>query len=296
MGCGGITQARPSWLPANLFPFESRFILIDGHSVHYIDEGSGPVLLLLHGNPTWSFLYRDIIRELRNTFRCIAMDYPGFGLSQAAEGYDFLPASHARVVDAFAESLGINRFSMMVQDWGGPIGLWVASRRASQVERLIIGNTWAWPIDGDRHFERFSNLMGGTVGRFMIRHFNAFVNLMIPMTVKRRRLSSETMAAYRSPFPTKNSRMPTWIFPREIVKSRSFLAEVESGLKRLASKPALIVWGDKDIAFRTPERERFEMAFPNHRTLILEGAGHYIQEAAPEEIVEAIRDWWQAPD
>ena len=286
-------SARPNWVPRTLFPYESRFMDIHGHSIHYIDEGSGPVLLLLHGNPTWSFLYRDIVRDLKGSFRCIAMDYPGFGLSQAAEGYDFLPASHARVVDAFVESLGIDRFSLMVQDWGGPIGLWVAGHRTSQVERLIIGNTWAWPIDGDQHFERFSKLMGGTIGRFMICHFNAFVNLMIPMNVKRRHLSSETMAAYRSPFPTEDSRMPTWIFPREIVNSGDFLTEVESGLERLASKPALIVWGDKDIAFRAHERERFELAFPTHRTLILEGAGHYIQEAAPEEIADAIRDWWQ---
>jgi len=283
---------RPSWVPVGQFPFESRVIHVDGHAVHYIDEGCGPVLLLMHGNPTWSFLYREIIRRLKDRFRCIAMDYPGFGLSRAAEGYDFLPASHARVADAFIESLGIDRFSVMVQDWGGPIGLWVAGRRASQVENLIIGNTWAWPIAGDKHFERFSKLMGGTIGRFMIRNFNAFVNLMIPMNVNRRRLSSESMAAYRGPFPTKDSRMPTWIFPREILNSSGFLTEVESGLLHLRSKPALIVWGDRDIAFRAKERERFEETFPNHRTLVLKGAGHYIQEAAPEEIAIAIKQWW----
>jgi len=284
--------ARPAWVSQTLFPYESRFVDIHGHSIHYIDEGSGPVLILLHGNPTWSFLYRDIIRELKSSFRCIAMDYPGFGLSEAAEDYDFLPASHARVVDAFVEALEVERFSLMVQDWGGPIGLWVAGRRAAQVERLVIGNTWAWPIEGDKHFERFSALMGGTIGRFMIRHFNAFVNLMIPMNVKRKRLSSETMAAYRGPFPTRDSRMPTWIFPREIAKSRGFLAEVESGLLKLASKPALILWGDKDIAFRAQEQRRFETVFPEHRTRILEGAGHYIQEAAPEAIATAIKQWW----
>ncbi len=285
------SRTTPGWIPTDLFPFESRFVGIEGHRIHYVDEGSGPTLLLLHGNPTWSFLYRDIIRRLKAHMRCVAIDYPGFGLSQAAEGYDYRPASHAKVVEAFVDSLGIGKFFIMVQDWGGPIGLWVAARRASQVQGLIIGNTWAWPIDGDRHFERFSDLIGGPIGRVLIRHFNAFVNVMVPMNVKGRRLSSKVMAAYRGPFPAKEDRMPTWIFPREIRRSREFLAEVEAGLAKLAAKPALILWGDRDIAFRTKERKRFERTFPAHRTLILEGAGHYIQEAAPDEISEAIMEW-----
>jgi len=282
----------PDWVPRGLFPFVSRFVNIQGHSIHYIDEGTGPALLLLHGNPTWSFLYREIIKDLRHQFRCIAMDYPGFGLSQAAEGYDYLPASHAKTVDAFVESLGIGKFSVMVQDWGGPIGLWVAARRAAQVQSLIIGNTWAWPIDGDKHFERFSDMMGGVLGGFVIRHFNAFVNVMIPMNVKRRRLSREIMKAYRGPFPTKDSRLPTRIFPREIRRSRDFLAEVERGIEGLATKPVLIIWGDRDIAFRDKERKRFEEAFANKKTLVLTKAGHYIQEAAPAEISQAISQWW----
>ena len=282
---------RPSWVPNDLFPFASRFVEVDGHTIHYIDEGSGPTLLLLHGNPTWSFLYRKIIKELKAEFRCVAMDYPGFGLSQAAEGYDYLPASHAKVVDAFVELADIGEFSVMVQDWGGPIGVWVAARRSEQLQGLIIGNTWAWPIDGDRHFERFSDLMGGPIGGFFIRHFNAFVNVMIPMNVKRKRLSRKVMAAYRGPFPTKNSRLPTRIFPRAIRWSRGFLEEVQAGLAELVAKPALILWGDRDIAFRDRERKRFEAAFPDHRTVILKGAGHYIQEAAPDEIAEAIMAW-----
>ena len=88
---------RPAWVDDELFPFESRFVDIDGHSVHYVDEGSGPTLLFLHGNPTWSFVYREVIESLRDEFRCIAVDYPGFGLSSAAPGYRYLPAEHAQV-------------------------------------------------------------------------------------------------------------------------------------------------------------------------------------------------------
>lgn len=285
--------ARPSWVPEAEFPFESHFLEIEGHRVHYVDEGEGPVLLLVHGNPTWSFLYRHLIRELRTRFRCIAVDHPGFGLSTAAPGYDHKPASHARVLAELIRRLDLPEFTPMVQDWGGPIGLWAAAQHADRVRGLIIGNTWGWPITGDRHFERFSGMMGGPVGGFLIRHFNFFVNVMIPQNVKRKKLSADALRAYRGPFPTKDSRLPTWIFPHEIVHSAEFLAEVESGIERLRDKPALICWADRDIAFRLQERERFESIFSRHRTIELPGSGHYIQEDAPDEIGAAIRRWWE---
>ncbi len=153
---------------AEHFPFESRFVTVQGHRIHYIDEGSGPTLLLLHGNPTWSFLYRHLVLRLRDRFRCVAVDHPGFGLSVAGPGYDFMPASHAAVLEAFVLALDLRDFGMMVQDWGGPTGLWMAARQAERVAGLIVGNTWAWPIDGDPHFERFSKLMGGPIGAFSI--------------------------------------------------------------------------------------------------------------------------------
>ncbi|MGW3964247.1 alpha/beta fold hydrolase [Amycolatopsis sp. NPDC005003] len=96
---------RPAWVDDELFPFESRFVAINGHTVHYVDEGAGPTLLLLHGNPTWSFVYRDVIRALREEFRCVALDYPGFGLSSPRPGYRYLPEEHAQVVAAHLQTL-----------------------------------------------------------------------------------------------------------------------------------------------------------------------------------------------
>lgn len=146
-------------------------------------------------------------------------------------------------------------------------------------------------MNGDPHFEVFSRIVGGPIGRFFILRHNAFVNLLIPAGVKRAPLAPEVMDAYRAPFPTPVSRVPTAIFPREILRSRDYLAEVEAGLERLRDRPALILWGTKDIAFRLRERTRLERCFPRHRTVVLEGAGHYIQEDAPTEIVAAVRAW-----
>jgi haloalkane dehalogenase len=284
-------MSRPGWVPDELFPFESKFAEIGGARVHYVDEGSGPPLLLLHGNPTWSFLYRDIIKGLRDRFRCIAPDYPGFGLSAAPAGYGFTPVEHARIVEELVvEELDLSGITMMVQDWGGPIGFSVATRNPDRFAAFVIGNTWAWP-KSDRGTQVFSRFMGGRVGGYLILHRNVFVERIIPGGVKRKKLSTEVMNAYRGPFAAVESRKPVHVFPREILASRPFLAEVERGLPALSDRPALIVWGDKDVAFREPELRRWEQVFPNHQTVRLEGAAHYIQEEAGDEIAAAIGEW-----
>jgi haloalkane dehalogenase len=281
---------RPSWLPEELYPFESHYAQVGGARLHYVDEGGGPPLLMLHGNPTWSFLYRRIITGLRDRFRCIAVDHPGFGLSRAGPGYGFTAAEHSSVLGQFVLELDLQALTMMVQDWGGPIGFGVATRHPDRFAGFVIGNTWAWP-KSDMGTQVFSRLLGSPIGGYLIRRRNFFVETVIPSSLKRTKLDERTMDAYRGPFPTPESREPVHVFPREILASRPFLAEIERGLGALRDKPALIVWPTKDPAFRERERRRWEEIFPDHRTLILEGAGHYIQEDAPDEIVAAIREW-----
>jgi haloalkane dehalogenase len=281
---------RPSWVPQDLYPFDSHFAEVQGTRVHYVDEGSGPPLLLLHGNPTWSFLYRDVIKGLRERYRCIAPDYPGFGLSGPATGYGYTPAEHAAVVEQLILRLDLREVTMMVQDWGGPIGFAAATRHPDRFAAFVIANTWAWP-KSDPGTQLFSRLMGGPVGRRLILRRNFFVEQIIPGGVRRRTLPAAVLDAYRGPFPTPESRRPVHVFPREILASRPFLAEVERGLPALRDRPALIAWPTKDVAFRQRERRRWEATFPDHRTVLLEGAGHYVQEDAADEIVAAIRGW-----
>ena len=261
--------------------------------MHYVDEGEGPPLLLLHGNPTWSFLYREMIKGLRDRFRCIAPDYPGFGLSRAPAGYGYKPAEHAAVMERLVEQLDLRGATMMVQDWGGPIGFSVATRHPDRFTAFVIGNTWAWP-KSDPGTQLFSRILGGPIGGFLILRRNFFVEKIIPGGVRRRELPPAVMDAYRGPSRTPESRRPMHVFPHEILASRPFLAEIERGLPTLRDRPALILWPTSDVAFREPERLRWEQTFPDHRTVVLEGAGHYIQEDAPEEIVAAIREWSEA--
>ncbi|MGX9675213.1 alpha/beta fold hydrolase [Mycobacterium sp. HM-7] len=280
---------RPAWVDDDLFPFESHFIEIDGHTVHYVDEGSGPTLLMLHGNPTWSFLFRDVIRLLRNDFRCVALDYPGFGLSTPKPGYRYLPEEHADVVTAFVDALDLKDVTLVGQDWGGMIGLAVTQRRPGVFDRLVLANTWAWPVNGVLHFEAFGRIVGGFPMRFLVRQLNLLVNAFIPTGHHRRKPTEAEMDHYRRALATAERRQASAVLPGRVLASRDFFMEVEAGLPTVAQLPTLIIWGDADIAFRTQERERLEATFPDHTTVIVEGAGTYVESDAPDEFASAIR-------
>ncbi len=284
---------RPPWVSDELFPFESRFVDLDGHTIHYVDEGEGPTLLLYHGNPTWSFLYRDLIAGLRDRFRCVAWDYPGFGLSEAAPGFGFTVAEHLAVAERFVETLDLRDVTPFVQDWGGAIGVGVATRHPERHRAFIVGNTSVWPADARTRV--FSWMMGGPVGGFLIGRFNVVAAKIVPFGHRRRKLTYEERHHYTAPFPDAEARRPTHVFPHEIVAAEPLLREVSGNLDRIAHLPALIVWGDADFAFKEGERRRWEAALPNSTTHILQGAGHYIQDDAPDEIVRVISDWWDAP-
>lgn len=286
---------RPSWVDDGLYPFTSRFIELDGHVVHYVDEGSGPVLLMLHGNPTWSFVYREVIASLRDEYRCVALDYPGFGLSVAARGYGYQPADHAGVVTAFLDRLDLADVTLVVHDWGGPIGLYAAGQRPDRFGRLVLANTWAWPSNGELRAEMFARVMGGLIGRGLIRRFNLFVNALVPAGHRRRKVSGLEMAHYRNALATQERRNACAILPGAITGSREFLADVEKSLTALRRLPALIVWADADMAFGDRDRERLEAAFPDHTTVVVRGAGHFVQSDAADEMSQAIREWPDRP-
>lgn len=284
---------RPGWVPEHLYPFQSRYLDGAGSRIHYIDEGSGPTLLFLHGNPTWSFLYRNIVLELRDSFRCIALDYPGFGLSSAGEAYDHSPAAHADAVESLVTKLDLRDVTLMGQDWGGPIGLTVATRHPERFRGFVLGNTWAWHLNGIPHFEFFSRAMGNPVAKLLIRNANIFVNVMIPAGTASR-VPPEVMAAYRGPFSELDAREPTWQFAKELLASEPFMRTLETGLQKVSHLATLFVWGGQDFALRERvELPRLEGLFPNHETVVLDRARHFFQEDAPDEVAAAIRRWFE---
>ena len=233
-----------------------------------------------------------MIPALRDQFRCVALDYPGYGMSAATEGYSYKPADHSRILEQFVDQLGLLDITLMVQDWGGPIGLGLAGRRPELFRRFVIGNTWAWPLNGNRRVAMFSWVMGGPIGRALTRAFN-----FVPRVFFRRGLSRdagpEVVALYLVPWREPARRQAAVIAPRQLIQASGYLAQVEAGLPALADRPALIVWGIEDFAFRDAERRRFEVAFPNHRTVLLSRASHFLQEDAGEEIAAQLKAWYR---
>ena len=283
---------RPAWVDDELFPFESKFIEIDDNVVHYVDEGSGPILLLPHGNPVWSFVWRDVVATLRDRFRCIALDFPGFGLSTAASGYRYAAQEHADVLVAFIERLDVAGLTLVGHNWGGPWGLHAAEQLPERFERLILSNTWAWPLNGDPSSEFFSRGMGNPAGRALTKRLNLLVKYFIPSAHKRRKLTQAEMEHYLRATPTPESRHATAVLPGELVGARDFFTNLENRLDTIAAMPTLIIWADEDPIFTDKYRQRCEAKFPNHATTVLHGVGHFLQSDAPDEFCEAIENWW----
>jgi haloalkane dehalogenase len=221
----------------------------------------------------------------------VAIDLPGFGLSTAPAGYAFRPQDHARVVEQFVQQLDLRDTTLLVQDWGGPIGFHVAAHQPERFTAFAIGNTWAWPMNRNPGAQIFSRFLGGPIGGYLIKRRNFFVEKIIPGGTKRVGPDDRVMDQYRGPFPTPESRTPVHVFPKAIIGETPWLREVERGLAALDDRPALILWPTRDPAFRDGERERWENTFTDHRTVTLDGAGHYIGEDAPAEIVAALREW-----
>ena len=278
----------PFPVPRELFDVEHRFLDLDGARIHYVDEGVGETILLLHGNPAWSFLYRKIIAGLKDEFRCVALDYPGYGMSSAPAGYRFTPREHSAVLERFVDRLALSELTLMVQDWGGPVGLGLAGRRPELVRRLVIGNTFAWPLNSEFRVRMFSALMGGPIGRTLNRRL-----MLVPRVFFARGLAEEppreVLDLYFAPWRDPARRAPAAIGPKQLIAAADYLTEVEANLPKIADRPALIVWGTKDFAFREGERKRFEATFPNHRTILFENASHFLQEDVGERIAEAFK-------
>ena len=271
-----------------LLPYESHYLDLDGTRIHYLDEGNGDTLLLLHGNPAWSFLYRKLIAGLRDEFRCVAPDYPGYGRSGAGPpGYGYTPAEHSAVIERFVAALELRDLTIMVQDWGGPIGLGLAGRRPEIVRELIIGNTFAWPND-ELRIRIFSAIMGGPIGRALTDRYNLVPRFFFWRGFAQP-LAPAVRAAYMAPWRDRSRRAPATIGPQQLTGAADYLREVHAGLGNLADRPALIVWGAKDFAFDRSNRERFEAAFPTHRTIVYPNASHFLQEDVGDEIAAAFK-------
>lgn len=283
-----MQHTRKFEIAEDLYPFESSWFEREGSVMHYLDVGEGMPVLMLHGNPTWSFLYRDVIQGLLGACRCIAPDYPGFGLSGHPEGYGYTPQEHADWVNALLEHLGIEEYILVVQDWGGPIGLSNAVENPDAIQGLLLANTWAWPLPWTGNL--FSMLVGGPLGRRAHLQHNFFARRILPRGIAHKeRKIPEILKAYTDPFPDEASRTGTYVFPWALRHSVTWLSAIEHRLYRLRDKPVELVWGMKDPLLGNRKVIRtWQKYFPHGEVTEVADANHFIQEDAAGEMANAI--------
>lgn len=275
-----------------------RVALRDGE-MHYVDEGSGPPILFVHGTPTNSYEYRHLIAALSKRFRCIAPDHLGFGESARPRSFAYTPEAHAAVLREFVERLGLDDFTLVVHDFGGPIGLPLITDHPSHsphaphsphVSRLILMNTWAWPLDDDPKMARGARFIGGAIGRFLYRYANASLRLIMPSAYgDRKKLTPEIHRRYLDVFGDRDARvLVLHALAKSLLGSRSHYQLLLDRLDRLRAMPVLIVWGMKDSAFQPYQLDRWRQLLPGAQVETIEGAGHWPHEEEPGRVVAAI--------
>ena len=277
---------------AGEYPFESRFLDLMGVRYHYIDEGprDAETILFVHGNPTWSFYWRHAILRFRERYRCIAVDHIGCGLSDKPANYAYRLAQHVANLEKLALALDLRRLTLMLHDWGGPIGLGFASRNRERIARLVLLNTSAFT--GMRAPWRIRVCRAPGLGALAVRGLNAFAVAATVMALERReRMTPAVRRGYLAPYDSFANRIATLRFVQDIPLSPRHpswpeLARIEASLPQFASMPICLIWGGQDWCFTTEHLERFKRAWPQAQVHIDERAGHYVVEDARERVLQ----------
>lgn len=280
----------------SLYPFDSHYHETPEGRMHYVDEGSGPAILFVHGTPTWSFLFRDLLATLARHNRVIAVDHLGFGLSEKPAGADYRPEHHGRRLAGLIEHLGLRDMTLVVHDFGGPIGLSYAISQPDRVSRLVVFNTWLWSQAADPGTVRVSRLLGGSLGRFLYTRLNFSPRVLLKMGfADRSKLTTNVHGHYLRVFPTPEDRLAPWVLARELIGSSDWYDSLWSQRARLRGKPMLIVWGMKDRAFTPRFLRRWREAFPEADVATLQDAGHFATEEASGEVANAVERFLSSP-
>lgn len=287
------TTSLPECL-RELYPFEPRsFLTVNGTRMSYLDEGprQDEAVLLLHGNPTWSFYYRNLIRTLSPRIRCIAPDHIGMGLSEKPQNYPYTLATRIADIAALVQSLGLRRVHLVVHDWGGAIGFGWAGQNPGLVGRIVVLNTAAFPEK--RIPWRIALCKMPVIGPWIVRGLNGFARPATWMSMHRRALSASEKRGYLFPYDSWDNRVAVNAFVRDIPldpghPSWGSLQATAEGLERFQGHPTLIAWGRRDFCFNDLFLGRWLQLFPNAEKHLLADAGHYVLEDAADEIIPPI--------
>lgn len=280
-----------NWLDTSEYPFASNYFTINGIRMHFIDEGHGDIILFVHGTPSWSFDFRNIIKDLRASFRCVAIDHIGFGLSDKPENYDYSTQNHSKTLETFVLEKKIRNISLVVHDFGTLIAMDFAIRNPSIIKNLIILNSWLWSTTEDPDFARQSKVLKSPLLPFLYRNLNFSARFILPRSFGSTKLSKRLLRQYTKPFANKKQRNGTLAFARSLVNDQDWFQKLWETKTVVSSKPALFVWGMNDPIIKANYLEKFVSGFPNAQVVKLETCGHFPQEELPDIVAKSIRDF-----
>lgn len=271
-----------------LYPFTSHYMPLEAGQMHYIDEGSGEPVVMVHGNPDWSFSFRKVIQGLQSKFRCIALDHIGFGLSDKPNNWSYRVEEQAANFTAFVQSLELPPFHLMVNDWGGPIALRYAINHPANVKSLIIMNSWAWPVGHLPNFWLYSTIIGGPIGQYLIQKHHFFSNVLLKLAIHQKKQFTEPIHQhYLKPHHHEKERQGIWTFAREIRQATDLLQSLHDQLGTIARLPTMLVWGLHDPAFGKHFLRQWRLKLMNPEVVELEQAGHFPQEDQAQSVIAA---------
>jgi pimeloyl-ACP methyl ester carboxylesterase len=285
---------KPAWLDQTEYPFKSNYLSMNGYKLHYIDEGTGPTLLFVHGTPSWSFEYRNCIKGLSSSYRCIALDHIGFGLSDKPEKYDYSTINHSRTLERFILEKNLSDTTLIVHDFGGPIGLNVAINHPERFNKLVIINSWLWSSEKDPDFKKLKRVLKNPLLPLLYRYLNFETKVILPATFGDKKLSRVLRRHYTKPFSGHREQGGTVAFARSLLNDHQWFEEIWDKRKAISEKPVLLIWGMKDPIVNPRNLEKFQSGFPDSKTLKLETCGHFPHEEAPDQVTGAIFEFLEA--
>lgn len=286
-----LQNETPDWLDSKEYPFLNKYVQLTQGQMHYIDEGEGEVILFIHGTPTWSFLYRKHIEHFSKNYRCIAMDHIGFGLSEKPMEFDGKPESHSENLTEFIRKLDLRDITLVVHDFGGPIGLSAAIREPDRFKRIITYNTWLWETDSSVEIQKLDKMVNSGIGKFMYLRMNASPRILLKQAYyDKKKLTRDIHKQYTGPFNSKESRYSLWNLAKSLKGSSDWYDEQLNQIDSISDKPWMIMWGDRDKFITPGYLEKWKNILPGARVDNFD-CGHFVQEEMPERSIIAMESF-----
>jgi len=283
-----MQKQNPTWLDREEYPFTSRFVKRGNVQQHYIDEGSGPTLLFVHGTPSWSFDFRNIIKRMSSDYRCLAIDHVGFGLSDKPADYDYSLKNHIHNLETFIQQNELKDITLLLHDFGGPIGLEYALNHPENIKQIVILNSWIGTSENEPEFRKLSKILRGPLLPFLYLYLNFSPRFLLPKSFGDHKPDKKILSQYTKPFKNKSERYGPLAFAKSLLNDQTFFESQWERRGLLKDKSILLIWGMKDQFVGTKYLTRFIIGFSNTQKVELEGSGHFPQEEMPLEVTMGI--------